>query len=307
MEQERLLQAMGYFGTPEQFCEAARQMVREAEWELILLMKGEIIPDRQLREWVTERGLAVEPASFLRICYQRGIIDKVPDASEPSWRVGTFCRRFSCFAQYEFYDYTRLPRETQIALSKWQFGEYLAACARGSNFLTLEEALALVGGQPDSIYFHPCSCEVQQYYLHGRRSCVCLVLGDGPNSEPDRGYGERLTAEEAGARLRRFSRLGLLRSSGSLSLCGCDGEDCCPIRMAREMEDWESGSGARYDIDWHPEKCINCGKCTQTCAFGAFRKDKDGLVMYDRELCWGCTLCAPNCPRGAIHLVPRET
>ena len=50
----------------------------------------------------------------------------------------------------------------------------------------------------------------------------------------------------------------------------------------------------------------NCGKCTKISNFGAFYKDNNRKVHYDADKCWGCTICAPNCPKHAIHLLPRE-
>lgn len=38
----------------------------------------------------------------------------------------------------------------------------------------------------------------------------------------------------------------------------------------------------------------------------AFYKDDNRKVHYDVDKCWGCTICAPNCPKHAIHLLPRE-
>ncbi len=42
--------------------------------------------------------------------------------------------------------------------------------------------------------------------------------------------------------------------------------------------------------------------------FQAFliRQDENRKVHYDVDKCWGCTICAPSCPKHAIHLLPRE-
>ena len=63
---------------------------------------------------------------------------------------------------------------------------------------------------------------------------------------------------------------------------------------------------SNWKIDWHKDECVNCGKCTKICNFGAFYKDDNRKVHYDVDKCWGCTICAPNCPKHAIHLLPRE-
>ena len=30
---------------------------------------------------------------------------------------------------------------------------------------------------------------------------------------------------------------------------------------------------SNWKIDWHEDECVNCGKCTKICNFGAFYKD----------------------------------
>ena len=67
-----------------------------------------------------------------------------------------------------------------------------------------------------------------------------------------------------------------------------------------------TGLGNNWKIDWHEDECVNCGKCTKICNFGAFYKDNNRKVHYDADKCWGCTICAPSCPKHAIHLLPRE-
>ena len=320
MDENRLKQAMALYGAPERFLEVARQMVLEEEWELILLMGDRNVPDSQLRKAVVEQGLAVDPVSFLWDCYHRGILDKVMDTEALTWHIGTFYRRFSFYAQYEFYPYSKLPRETKDALNDWQFSEYLAtyrddvaAKMRGeetyvhnSNFLTLEEAFAFVDKHADTIHLHACNCKSQYHYRHEKPVCVCMTFYDGPNSEADRGHGEKITADRAKELLREFNRKGLMQNGEDYAICNCEGTSCYPLLMAKALGSKGMYPKSRYHIDWHPEECINCGKCTKICNFNAFRKGEDGKVSYHKDLCWGCTICAPNCPKGAIHLIPRE-
>lgn len=319
MEQNRLLQAMRFFGAPQQFQEVAQQMVHEEEWELILLMEDRNVPDRELRKLVLDNRLAVDPADFLQERYHRAVIDKVPEAEEPTWHVGTFYRRFSYYAQFEFYPYSKLPQETKDALNDWQFSEYLKTYGddvkskmRGENthvhnsdFLTLEEAFAFVDKHADTVHIHACNCKSQYHYRHQKPVCVCVGFYDGPNGEADRGHGEKITAEQAKALMKEFNRKGLMQNGEDYAICNCEGTSCYPLLMAKALGSRTMYPKSNYLIDWHPDECISCGKCTKICNFNAFQKGEDGKVTYHQDLCWGCTICAPNCPKGAIHLIPK--
>jgi MinD superfamily P-loop ATPase len=51
------------------------------------------------------------------------------------------------------------------------------------------------------------------------------------------------------------------------------------------------------------DKCIECSKCFETCAFGAVRKTDSGFSI-DPLLCEGCGACQIVCPVEAIELSP---
>ncbi len=69
-------------------------------------------------------------------------------------------------------------------------------------------------------------------------------------------------------------------------------------------------------IDYHPERCVLCGRCTAVCTFGAIhavmgqRRTPEGKVVrqlvirQDTRLenaCRGCGMCERVCPGDAIH------
>ena len=114
-----------------------------------------------------------------------------------------------------------------------------------------------------------------------------------------------MSNEEAKAKLKEFNKKGLMQNGEDYAICNCDGYCCYPLQMARQVGSKGMYPKSHYEIDWHEDECINCGKCTKICNFGAFQKGEDKKVSYNKELCWGCTICAPNCPKGAIHLKPK--
>lgn len=321
MEHEKLVQAQKIFGVPEQFFDIAQLMVQEVEWELILRMEDRNTPDSKLRELVLKERLAADPYDFIKQCYSRAIIDKVPaeNGGELSWHIGSFYRRYSLYAQFEYYAYGKLPKQTIEDLNQWQFSEYLKIYGddvrkkiqgiethvHNSDFLTLEEAYAFVDKHADSVYLCACNCKSQMYF-HDRPICVCMNFYSGPNSEADRGHAEKLTVEQAKAKLKEFNRKGLMQNGEDYAICNCDGYCCYPLQMARACGSQGIYPRSHYYIEWHPEECISCGRCVQICNFNAFERDADGKVRYVKDLCWGCTICAENCPKKAIHLIPKD-
>lgn len=55
-----------------------------------------------------------------------------------------------------------------------------------------------------------------------------------------------------------------------------------------------------------PNACLGFGSCTAVCKFGAISV-KDGVAVTDEEKCTGCGMCAEECPKHIIKLVPSKT
>lgn len=53
------------------------------------------------------------------------------------------------------------------------------------------------------------------------------------------------------------------------------------------------------------KRCIGCGKCIQTCPFGAIKEiDFRGMAKANviETICQGCGICTSTCPQGAVQL-----
>ncbi len=56
-----------------------------------------------------------------------------------------------------------------------------------------------------------------------------------------------------------------------------------------------------------PKLCNHCDKppCVRVCPVGATYKNKEGVVLVNRQACIGCRYCVQACPYGARFLDPR--
>ena len=52
--------------------------------------------------------------------------------------------------------------------------------------------------------------------------------------------------------------------------------------------------------------CIGLGSCVKKCKFDAI-SIVDGVALIDRNKCVGCGVCAAECPKGVIKLLPEDT
>jgi len=68
---------------------------------------------------------------------------------------------------------------------------------------------------------------------------------------------------------------------------------------------WIKGTGVkgifpnllRYTAPFH---CMHCKdpSCVSACTVGALQRNKDGIVVYDKDICIGCRYCMYACPFG---------
>ncbi len=73
------------------------------------------------------------------------------------------------------------------------------------------------------------------------------------------------------------------------------------------VHSFEVGRGETGQTVHFPKSCLHCEKaaCVTVCPTGAsYKREEDGIVLVDEELCIGCGLCAWACPYGARELDP---
>jgi len=84
--------------------------------------------------------------------------------------------------------------------------------------------------------------------------------------------------------------------------CDCDA-DAPNLGLWLGVEDYDSvekvSTSSRAVIDYG--KCVNCGKCAETCRFNAI-KMQEGKPVANYFLCEGCGACELVCPQKAITM-----
>ena len=59
----------------------------------------------------------------------------------------------------------------------------------------------------------------------------------------------------------------------------------------------------RQEVQFFPQKCVQCGKCVEVCPEGAQSIDANNIRVYDREACRLHGACVENCMHDALVFV----
>lgn len=313
--------AMEVWEVPEEFYEAASPMYREYEVRLAARMERNPVLGETICRWLKEWGQA-GAGRLLFESYQRNVLEKCEgEKDEDTWyRMTNFYDRYPFFAQFEPEAYAGYSQEMVDRLNQWDLKVYMDSVSQAAldiaagkdvpmhqtQYLTLEESYAMVDTFGEEILVVPCNCKAMGRCTE-KPVDVCMGrLEEGPNTFADRKLGRRISPAEAKELILQANKKGLMQSGENQRLCNCDGVYCYPTKMARILKTRLGYPASHYEILWDPAVCVQCGKCTRICNHKAFYQDGQGKIVYDAEKCWGCTICAPNCPKGAIALKKRE-
>ena len=327
IDNDTFVRAMVLFETPRQFYDPARVMFTNEELVLMTKMGMDAYSAEKLRKIIAENDLADDADADLLITnsWRRSWLTKVKaaDSGEFDYKIASFYDFICDFARFEPEIYSTLTRPVINAIDKWVLkmslvrhrkmimnrmnGVGLENSYLQSDFLTLDEALSAIEDSDDLIYLVPCDCKSTTYYHH-KNTNVCLNISSrthgtfGPNSAYSKQLGIELTKEEAIELIKKCDKEGLMHIGEYDGYCSCDAISCYPIKRAIEL-----GARGVYPLShWKTvfleDKCDHCGDCTKICNFNAFAYNAYKKVTFDPDKCFGCTICASNCPRDAIKL-----
>lgn len=301
-------------------------MVEEEEMALVVRMAGRAVTAEEAADLLGLSKTAAE--TLLQRAYARHILNKKVEDGVARFSPADFPARLDHFAKFE--NWEDIPEDARRALDR-RFLDLFIARHRANverkrqglaaenalpndTVLLLHEVEAMLDAASE-IVVQPCDCR----RLGGncdRPVETCIWLDAGAREALDRGYGRRLTREEARSLVRRLDREGLMHTGdsewqtrGLHAICNCCACDCYPFRAARELDSKGVWPKSRAIAAYDPTRCSRCGLCARRCHFGAFSAtpsvgEKQPLIHFDPNLCWGCGLCASTCPEGAITIAP---
>ena len=170
---------------------------------------------------------------------------------------------------------------------------------------TLEEARKLIQGR-EQWWVSNCGCRESRGSCSRSRIDVCVLFVP---SFPDSGSGTHaIGRDEIDAILKEAAGSGLVprpfRDEARTAIAGvcfcCD--DCCWYFKNRSEPCDKGALIERTEM----ELCSQCNACVDACRFGA-RKSVDGILVVDRDECFGCGVCATACPvETCITMVARD-
>jgi NAD-dependent dihydropyrimidine dehydrogenase PreA subunit len=138
---------------------------------------------------------------------------------------------------------------------------------------------------------------------------TCFVFNEFAESLIDQGIARRLELKEALAILNQAEKAGLVHNADNFqgqirAICNCC-SCCCPGLQAAVRGQKNVQADSRYVVSFDAEKCEYDYACVEACPIDAI-SEAGGDPLINLKTCFGCGLCIPACPGGALSLVVRE-
>jgi Na+-translocating ferredoxin:NAD+ oxidoreductase subunit B len=134
----------------------------------------------------------------------------------------------------------------------------------------------------------------------------CFLFGKYAEYLVDKGFGRRVSVDEAMAILDKCKELGMTQNITDMRnpvfLCNC--ADRCLNLARREVPgsflEYERTSNYFAVVDG--DLCTGCGECVDRCWVKATAVAAEGIAEVNQQVCVGCGVCVIKCPAEAISL-----
>jgi ferredoxin len=157
-----------------------------------------------------------------------------------------------------------------------------------------------------------CYCRHEKELLDkscGRSKDVCLQFGPFAKYVVDRGFGRKITKEEAYKALDKSEEEGLVHLSDNTQsrinfICNCCGCCCGILAGITKMNKPQAVATSHFVVDIDTDTCSACEACVERCHFDAITVNE--TAELDAEKCLGCGLCNAVCPTESMSMVRRD-
>lgn len=162
-----------------------------------------------------------------------------------------------------------------------------------------------------------CYCRHHKYLvddpckIEGLPQHSCLLLGEAADYAIDRGFGKRITREEAHDIVLLSEKAGLMHNVGNYSdkaffVCNCCGCCCEFLATTKRIQNNIMLEYANFLVVADEDTCTGCGDCIERCQMEALSLAED-LISIDEKLCFGCGNCVSACPTESLSMVRRAS
>jgi len=162
-----------------------------------------------------------------------------------------------------------------------------------------------------------CYCRHQKYLLDdpckikGLPQHSCLLLGEAADYAIDRGFGKRITREEAQEIVLLSEKAGLMHNVGNYSdraffVCNCCGCCCEFLGTAKRTKNNAMLEYSNFVVAADQDTCSGCGDCIDRCQMEALSL-VDEVISVNKNVCFGCGNCVSVCPTESLSMVRRAS
>ncbi len=162
-----------------------------------------------------------------------------------------------------------------------------------------------------------CYCRHQKYLvdtpckIEGLPQHSCLLLGEAADYAIDRGFGKRITKEEAQEIVVLAEKAGLMHNVGNYRdraffICNCCGCCCEFLETAKRSQNNTMLEYSNFGLAIDKDSCSGCGDCIERCQMEALSL-VDDVITVNEKICFGCGNCVSACPTEALSMVRRAS
>lgn len=242
--------------------------------------------------------------------YRNAIVDKTMDENTIKYKLSTLNTRINVLSTFHRDIWESIPSGTRKMISEWHFGEFLNKKKRmefpeiiknQNSIVPLDEAVDYLMSVDDDIYVIPCDCRsISDNCDYSKETCI--TLGKSKNPSIERGYGRKISKDEALDILNSADKEGLIHTAELHAICNCCTCCCYPMRASKELGLEKVWPKINYVISIDKDKCVGCGLCVKKCQKDVFSLE-DRKIDLNTDNCVGCGVCVNTCPKGALSLI----